>query len=479
MGGRRRWLAVCGVMVALAGSAQTALRTAVLYPEDLREDLEVVRRSVHLLHPDPYRYQQRAAVDHRIDSLAATITVPQPLPAFITALATTLRVVGDAHFEASLPTDVARSLQQAVPLLPLKVRVLDNDLYVEEELMGFRSIEPGSRILRINGADAGEVLGALEQLVPVDGNDRGRALRVVERDLPTLYALRYGTPAAHELELVTPDGLRLTKVVKALTGDEVALSFRPPNAGLLPWRSELYAEQRTSWMTLSTLDREVLEREGVDARRFIDLVLQEARQQDVLTLVIDVRGAGGPDLGMAELVHGMIARDPYRVVQAISFRQPVEGAGGLEPVYAQAGERSLADGAAVQVPVDDPRLAFTKPYEKAFQGKVYVVCDGLTTDAGAAFVMLAKRSGRARVVGQPTGSNSVSFCGGRTTMVTLPRSKVRLSVPGMLFTIDGKGGGAPDQGEQPHHLVQEQPWGVARGRDTVKWSLLEMIRELQ
>jgi hypothetical protein len=357
--------------------------------------------------------------------------------------------------------------------------VLGSDLYVEEELMGFRSIEPGSRIVRINGTDAASVLGALERMVPVDGHDRGRALGVVERDLPTLYALRYGTPAVHELDLVTPDGRRLTKVLKALTGDEIAVSFRPPGAGLKPWRSELYAEQGTTWVTLSTLDREVLQREGVDARRFIDLVLQEAREHEVGTLVIDVRGAGGADLGMAELVHGMIAHDPYRVVRAISFRQPVEGAGGLEPAYAQAGERSLSDGAAVQVPVDDPRLAFTRPYDKAFQGKVYVVCDGLTTDAGAAFVMLAKRSGRARVVGQPTGSNSVSFCGGRSTMVTLPRSKVRLSVPGMLFTIEGQGGGAPDQGEQPHHLVQEQPWGVARGRDTVKRSLLEMIRDLR
>lgn len=62
------------------------------------------------------------------------------------------------------------------------------------------------------------------------------------------------------------------------------------------------------------------------------------------------------------------------------------------------------------------------PLAKGFQGKVYVLVDGLTTGAGAAFVMMANRGGRARTVGEETGSNAASFCGGRELAITLPRS---------------------------------------------------------
>jgi hypothetical protein len=200
----------------------------------------------------------------------------------------------------------------------------------------------------------------------------------------------------------------------------------------------------------------------------------------VRTLVIDVRGAAGADLGMAELAFSMIAKEPYRVVKEITMRQPEGYAEGRVPMYASVGERSLPESdRATSVPADDPRLALTKPYEKAFAGKVYVVCDGLTRDAGAALVMLARRSGRARIVGEEVGSNSMSFCGGREVVITTPRSKLRLHVPSTRFVPEGQGDGPADHGELPHHTVEQQPWGLAKGRDTVRSALMEMIRELQ
>jgi hypothetical protein len=56
---------------------------------------------------------------------------------------------------------------------------------------------------------------------------------------------------------------------------------------------------------------------------------------------------------------------------------------------------------------------------------------------------------------------------------------VRLVLPLTRFVPEGQGDGPADHGEQPHHAVFQQPWGLVKGRDTVKSALLEMIRELQ
>lgn len=480
MGRNLRWLMMVPQLAVLVCAGQSGALDRRFNPEELREDVEAVRKAIHHLHPDPYRYASSSALDQRFDSLSAALALPITAPQFQMRLAQVLRTVGDAHLRAALPSDLGQVLRRSTPLLPAKVRIIDGALYIEEELMGFRAIPPGNRVRRINGIPVERLLMELSAQVSTDGQDRAYVERVVERDFTYLLAVRHGTPAQYAIEHSGTDGALRTSVLQALTGEEIDRSYRPAMAPLRPWRMEAYEEEHTGWLTLRTLDRDSLSSEGIDPARHVDLVLQELRSKELRTLVIDLRGAGGADLGMAELVFSLIAKEPYRVVQEISMRQPEGAKDGPALVYASVGERALPAGdGAVRVPADDPRLAYAKPYVKAFQGKVYVVCDGLTRDAGAAFVMLARRSGRARIVGEEVGSNSRSFCGGREQHIELPRSKVRLVLPLTRFVPEGQGDGPADRGEQPHHTVSQQPWGLVKGRDTVKFSLLEMIRELQ
>jgi len=467
----------CAVAWCMAQSGALDRR---FYPEELREDLEAVRNAVHHLHPDPYRFTSKALLDQRFDSVSAALAVPITATEYQRALAPLLRSVGDAHLRTTLPSDQEQLLRHATPLLPVSVRVIEGALYMEEELMGFRSIPPGNRVRRINGIPSERILAELGAFITTDGANEAYVERIVERDFMRLLALRYGTPMQYTIEHSGTDGVLRTNVLRALTGEEMARSYRPATAPLRPWRMEAFEEEHTGWITLRTLERDSLNAEGIDPARLLDQFLQEVRSRELRTLVIDVRGAGGADLGMAELVFSLVAKEPYRVVREISMRQPEGSVEGPAPVYASVNDRSLPEGdRAIRIASDDPRLAFTKPYDKAFQGKVYVVCDGLTRDAGAAFVMLAKRSGRARIVGEEVGSNSRSFCGGREVIIVTPRSRMQLHVPLSRFVPEGQGDGPAEHGERPHHTVSQQPWGLVKGRDTVKSSLLEMIRELQ
>jgi hypothetical protein len=128
---------------------------------------------------------------------------------------------------------------------------------------------------------------------------------------------------------------------------------------------------------------------------------------------------------------------------------------------------------------DDPRLQMTSPEKDAFQGTVYVLCDGGTVDAAAALVMLAKRSHRATLVGEETGSNATSYCAGQVLQITLPRTGCILRLPLVRFVPDGNPGTDPARGELPDHVVTQLPNGLANGTDVVRNALVQLIGELQ
>ncbi|HMC96966.1 MAG TPA: hypothetical protein VKG92_04900, partial [Flavobacteriales bacterium] len=127
----------------------------------------------------------------------------------------------------------------------------------------------------------------------------------------------------------------------------------------------------------------------------------------------------------------------------------------------------------------DERSELKAPMDDAFAGKLYVVCDGATRDAAALLVMLAKRTGRARVVGEETGSNALSFTGGEELLATTPNARINVHVPLVRYFPEGRPEGAQDHGEMPQYTLEQQAWGIAKGRDTVKETVLRMLRELE
>lgn len=455
------------------------------YPEDLRQDLELVRTTLHQSHPDPYRYHTKAELDRTFEEVGAALATPMTGEEFIQAAMPVFRLVADAHTWMAPPAALTRAYEHSEPLIPLELAVLDGALFVDEELKGFRSLPSGSRLLAVNGHTATAILATLRAALVADGGDTTLIDRRIEREFPVLYRRLVERAGEFTVDFIGPDGEARTQKLFALSADEMERSYTPKGLALRTWRLEEMPDIGAGWLTLGSLDREVVEGDGTAPEKFIMTVMETLRKSGAATLVIDVRGAGGRDLGMAEQVFALIAREPYRVVQSMSVRSlqapdSYKYAAPAAEFYASVGGSYLPDlNGVMTLRPDDPRLEMVKPVGRAFGGKVYVICDGLTREAGAAFVMLAKRSGRARIVGEETGSNAFSFCGGRELEITLPRTACILHVPLTRFVPDGAPSGPIDRGEMPHHAVAQQPWGLVKGKDTVRESLIEMIRELR
>lgn len=455
------------------------------YPEQLRQDLETIRQTVHQAHPDPYRYHTRAELDRLLDTIAAGFRVPHTQEEFLQAMLPVFKAIGDGNTVLAPSTALADAYARTEPLIPLMVSVIDGALHVNEELKGFRTLSAGTRILAINGQSGERIVAAMRGLLIGDGRDTTYLDRRIEREFPVLFRRIHGARTSFDVDVRTPEGELLQRRLFALTGEEMGRTHVPKGIALKPWRMEEIPDLATMWVTLSTLDRKALGAEGVVPERFLQSVEEALRRSEARTLVLDVRGADGPDAALAEQVFALIARAPYRVMQTMTVRSrqapdAYKYSAPMPEFYASLQNTYLPEqDGSMSLRPDDPRLSFMEPLARAFKGKVYVLADGATRNAAAAFVMMAVRAGRVSFIGEELGTNAMSWCGGRELALTLPRTKSLLRVPLTRYVPDGAVTGAIDRGEMPRHAVGQRPYELAQGRDAVRASLLLMLRELR
>ncbi len=479
----RTWALSIALIARVLAVGQDAGPERLIYPEKLHEDLEVLRSFIHEVHPAPYRFRSSEALDAVFDSVRRAVKVPLSPAAFLDSVMPVFHAVGDPRLRPSLGGGVNGG--EVMPLIPIRVKILEGNIYVEEELKGFRSLPIGSRITAINGIGADAILDRLGRVIVSEVAGMTFRHRRIEHEFATLYARHIDGSGDYLVRYVAMDGTVGEQRIKGMTSGEIALSRKPAGKAVAPWSGVPDPEAGAFWLTIQTFERDSLQRAKQKPESYLARLLKELRRSKTRTLVIDVRGAGGRELGMAELVFGVIAREPFRIIQDMSVRSTVPPArydlARPQPeFYAMVREQFVEDpGHGAHLRPDDVRLRPVPPANKAFDGAVYVVCDGLTLDAGAAFVMLVKRERRGRIIGEELGTNAHSFTGGREMVVTMPNAGLRVHVPLLRYVPDGSPTVPADSGELPHHVVHQQASGIARGRDTVREGVMQLLLELR
>lgn len=473
----RTWIGTALFLVHGGLMAQPPVADRPIYPEKLHEDLEILRTTLHEAHPDPYRFVSAAGLDRAFAQVQEEVAVTLVPSAFREALTPVFQALGDPRCTATLPGQTTNG----TPLIPLQVRIADGALYVDQELKGFRSLPPGAKITAINGHSASKILQLINAQVVAEGANTTLRHAIIGREFPQLFHRYVEQAAVFMVRYINAEGNEDEQRVAGLTQAEMNLSRQ--TARLPLWSHERVLNGRAMWFTARSLDRDSLAAAGLRPDRYLDALLKEMRAAGTEILVVDVRGAAGRDLAMAETVFAAFADMPFRAVKEVSTRlvRPLTHQAHTDPLtdhLAAVRSRFITDPNGVARMKDsEPPLQHTPPMRAPFAGKVYVVCDGMTRDAGAALVMMARRNGRARVIGEEVGTNAASFTGGRELRLTLPNSGVRVTIPLMRYVPEGMADDA-EHGERPHHAVPARPGDGAQGRDTVRESLLWLLSEM-
>ncbi|WP_166636854.1 S41 family peptidase [Cognatilysobacter terrigena] len=444
-------------------------------------DVDVLEKAYVRLHPGLYRYASEAEVARRFDRLRGELRDGATLPEAYAAFSRFAATVKCGHTYANFynqPASVRAALfESGRTRLPFHFRWLDGRMIVVRAAPQAAMLVPGTEVVSIDGVPAKKVLAALMPYARADGSNDAKRVAQLEvlghekyEPFDVFFPLAFPAPD-DDFDLVVrppsetaPRRVRVTGVTWA---ERLAMRPDATKNEAAPWtleriRPDIAVLDMPTWALYDS---------KWDWKGFLADTLTRLEADHVANLVIDLRAnEGGMDVGdelLAHLVRDPVARPVYRPL--VRYRVVPSD---LRP-YLDTWDRSFDDWGDDAKPFDDRYYLMTrwqpadgsdavKPEAPHYNGAVYVLTSSTNSSATFQFAQLVQASGRAMLVGEPTGGNLRGINGSAFYFLRLPNSGIELDLPlvaQMPVTPQ------PDRGIQPDIPALPTQASIANGDD--------------
>jgi hypothetical protein len=484
---RRQMLARLGAAAATAPSPWAARAAETPSVADLKGDIAILREALRL-HPGLYRYNSPLRISERIARLEAAFIGAPGLEARYLMLSRFLATIRCGHTYCNFFNQskrVATALFDRPTRLPFHFRWLAGAMVVTEH--GGPDLPRGTEVLEINGITPRAMLARLFPYARADGhNDAKRAALLEVQGYDTIeffdvfHGLAFAPPAGgiHQITARRSDGTRCTIALPA-----IGLGQRRAQMAARNYRGDQPVwdwTMRADGIAVLNMPGWALFDSKWDWRGWLDLRLDSL--VGAKGLIVDLRAnEGGLDCGdpiLARLIHTPIVAptverrvrfqrtppslDPYLDTWDDSFRTLGVGARPAgDGSYVLQGEQGDSSIPPAGRHLDLPVAALVGP---------------VNSSATFQFAANARRSGRVRLFGEPTGGNRRGINGGCFFFVRLPASGIEFDLP-LIGSFPTRP--EPDAGLFPDTAVAPSLADLAAGRDPAMASAVGWLRRAQ
>lgn len=318
--------------------------------------------------------------------------------------------------------------------LPFLVRIINNEIYIWKVYSEEQEMNDGDKIISINGKASSEILTELRSFMFIDGDIQSNFHHLMNNGFAWMYYLYLDQSAQFEIEYTAPseDDSRITKM-KALTKSAMRKNYKI-QYGINEERekelgNEVFyfkADTNQATLKLKTFNRAKLKNQKVKAKKFYKTIFTELKTKKTKNLIIDLRGNSG---GRIEMASEML---PYihKIDSLIVYRTSISWKGKTKEF--ELPEKS----------------------ELAFNGKIYVLVDGLTFSAAASLARYLKEYSGAVIIGEEGGGRYEGFVAGSKEIIELPNSKLKVEIPRYATIFPSSTlQQTKDRGIMPDHIV--------------------------
>ena len=469
-----RWATLAGVLMLAAASARPAIVPAAVpmrfAPADLRADLQIIRQSLEEGSPGLYRHTSAAEFDRVCQRAMAAVNRPLTTLEFYRIAAPVVAAVKNGHTHLSLPEAEDHALDQVIPLLPLGVRVLGGKIFVVRDFSGLHPTIAGSEVLAVDGVAAPQLIARMLAVVSADGDVITSRWRIIS-GLGFDYRLFtvFGFRDRFTLSLRSAQGARRDSAVVGLPGKILTerWSQRYPadldGGARRPFALRFFDGDRIALLVIPHWDEVVDAQHKTSIRTFFASVFGDLRAKNSQALIIDVRDNGGGDDMYAALLVSYLVDAPFRFFDDIWMK-------GLSFGFLRYASADHRQGETTTLPKDvtdmaelggDGRYHLVKlpywgiqqPSAPGFNGKVLLLSNGNSFSTSTEFSAFLSSHHRAEVVGEEGSGYWRANTSGVEPTLTLPTSKLRLTVPLLEFDSAVNDGTPGAHGVLPDHEV--------------------------
>lgn len=456
--------------------AETPMRPIVgdLTPAQLQSDFDLMRRALEEVHSGLYRYTPKADMDRTFATQRAKLSHSMTETKFLAVVGETLAQIHCGHTQVSLEDQTQAAMTRARKF-PLQMLMEEKRLIVLlNDATDNKTIRPGMELTEINGRKVADILKRIWRAEPADGDIQTDKRKQVG-NFADFYWELVDRMDDFTVKLRDATGKRVVAKLTGVTDAERKKNKNPVNAAIVASLAKLnWSHQNLSLRFLK--DTQIAEIRmqhfvGDDFPKWIEDTFTMLREKGTKTLILDLRGnRGGRDMYGAMLV-SYLTDKPFRYFDHINVKT-------INPSISDASELSVeferklhegtvpnpAGGYLVTAKLH-PGVAEQAPGKYPFLGKVFVLIDGGTFSTAADFCAVTHHLKLATFVGEETGGGYFGNNSGPMPIVTLPNSKLRVSLPmyeywNAVSEYDNK-----RRGTRPDYVVETRTADLLTGVD--------------
>jgi len=435
--------------------------------QELKKDVDYTVHKLEKLHPDLYHFISKKELEHKFDSLKASLTAPMTSKEFYFRISPVIASIRQGHTQ-TFP--LVRKLKQAekktarikglTPLDQYEYELFDNRLYIVKNNSDDPRIQAGTEVITVNGIKPADLIAAYRNTFTSDGYNTTYITRRQGRAFARFYQYQYGMMDSVTCELNYKDTVhtvlmrRIEKkqaTDRKLSKDEKVKKIRLQQAesrkrkllGYDPLK-RMYSKQ----LSIPGKDSTVAVMKIADFmkgnyKKFYKQSFKQLEKLHVQTLILDVRDNGGGHVHEINTLYSYLADSSFRLVDKseVTSRTSLWHFGYYHdrPIWMQAVQTVLLPFVAITdiytflkvrkgkdgkyyYSFKDSKV--TRPRASAFKGKIYVLINGGCFSATCLLSSNLRGSGRATFVGEETGGSYNGCVAGILPVSTLPHSKL-------------------------------------------------------
>jgi hypothetical protein len=455
----------CFFLAALIGAGAAAQSQKTISLPQQQEDFKIFKTSIQEMHAGLYWFITQQRFNALYDSVYNTFADNSSTEAFYIKLRYCMAMLHHGHDGMDMQEKEAginyrmNALPKSRKHLPFYLKYLGKRLYILSNASGSKKISNGSEILSINGESTAAISAQLLPYIFANGkNETFKYANLGDYFLfHYLYQVLHPQATSYRLEIIPfKQKKKITVTVDAVLPQTIADAYllqtgkKISDWGKLIDYKLLDAKKKLGYLKLETFSAFRIENDSTKFPALLESIFMQIKKDGVQHLVVDTRNnEGGDDNWMTTLTYfkGMpeskggglayVQSDKFTQLQYVEQNEQNKMLLQAFQYNPYALVDKTADGRFKLKPQYTEHDTKARPRQAgAYDGKVYVMQNGLTFSAGIAFVTTMKdyydKAGSfIKFIGEEPGDDMAAGVGsgGWSLNVVLPNSKVKLTIP--------------------------------------------------
>lgn len=466
--------------------AQVKAQNPILSVAQLQKDFKIFRGILEEMHAGIYWYSSKAQMDQQFDLVAKSLDKPMTEQAFFQKLASITAKIKCGHTWIASSKPLKKHLWENNNLMPMQIKVIQNQMYCLTNLSGNQALQPGNEILQINHLKVDSLLKLMTYYVPGDGYNDAARFTNAQRYFPYFYTLYIEQPKQYKITFLNSQRQKQTILVDAVPVAKVFPEKRRQRTPTHLIKLKFLENPKVAVLKVLSFDNWKIGRKKYKFKQVLAQCFKRIDSARVANLIIDVRNNWGGEEQFGMALHSYLTDKSFHFYKGMYFRNKrtkyrryTSTSWFLYQLYKlKLKFRKLND--TTYALKNDDNLDLYPAAAKPFKGKTYVLINGESYSTTGDFASMTHHKKLATFVGTETGGSYYGNTSDYEFIVTLPQSKIRAGVPICRYEtnipIDKKLFG---RGTIPHHKVEPTIDDILNKRDVELAYVLRLIKKNQ